>query len=353
MPTTLAQLAELVKGRLTGEGNLPITGAATLEVVESEQITLTDNADRATELANSPAAAAIVNESVGHCEIPTIVVDDVHAAFAQVVMHFRPQRSQHTLGISPQAFIDPSARIADDAEVHPGATIGADVVIGSGSIVHTGARLLAGCQIGSDVMIFPNAVLYEDTLVGDRAIIHGGAVLGAYGFGYKENNGRHELSAQLGNVEIGADVEIGACTTIDRGTYGPTIIGEGTKVDDLVQIAHNCRVGKHNLICGQVGIAGSTTTGDYVVMAGQVGVRDHVHIGDRAVLCSKAGVPNNVPDGEVVLGQPATPIRQQKLQMAAIAKLPEMRKQFKAMQREIAKLQAQLGEDDQTQDQAA
>jgi UDP-3-O-[3-hydroxymyristoyl] glucosamine N-acyltransferase len=139
-------------------------------------------------------------------------------------------------------------------------------------------------------------------------------------------------------------VEIGACATIDRGTYGPTVVGEGSKVDDLVQIAHNCRLGKHNLICGQVGIAGSTTTGDYVVMAGQVGVRDHVHIGTRAVICSKSGVSNDIAEGEVMFGQPAIPVRRQKLQFAAIAKLPEMRRQFRAMQRQLEALQEQLGE---------
>ena len=140
---------------------------------------------------------------------------------------------------------------------------------------------MAGSQIGPDVTIFPNAVLYENTVVGPRCVIHAGAVLGAYGFGYYCVDGRHQLSAQLGNVVLGADVEIGAGTTIDRGTYGPTIIGEGTKIDNQVMVAHNCRIGRHNMLCSQVGIAGSTTTGDYVVMAGQVGVRDHVHIGDR------------------------------------------------------------------------
>ncbi|MEM8946112.1 MAG: UDP-3-O-(3-hydroxymyristoyl)glucosamine N-acyltransferase [Planctomycetota bacterium] len=355
MPTTLAQLAELVQGRLSGNGDLPISGAATLETVESDQITLADHADRIAELAASSAAAAIVNAEVDSATIPTIVVEDVHAAFAQVVLHFRPQRMLAPIGISPTAYVSSTASIADGVEIHPGATVDEQVVIGPGSIIHSGVRLMAGCQIGSEVTIFPNAVLYEDTRVGDRAIIHAGAVLGAHGFGYKEIEGRHQLSAQLGNVVIGNDVEIGACATVDCGTYGPTIVGEGSKVDDLVQIAHNCRIGKHNLICGQVGIAGSTTTGDYVVMAGQVGVRDHVHIGERAVLCSKAGVPNNVADGEVVLGQPATPIRQQKLQMAAISKLPEMRKQFKAMQRELAALQAKLDQetDRDSSDQAA
>jgi UDP-3-O-[3-hydroxymyristoyl] glucosamine N-acyltransferase len=146
----------------------------------------------------------------------------------------------------------------------------------------------------------------------------------------------------LGWVEVGDDVEIGASTTIDRGTYGPTVIGEGTKIDNLVQIAHNCRIGRHNLICSQVGIAGSTTTGDYVVMAGQVGVRDHVHIGRGAVLSAMAGITGDVPDGVVMMGIPATPEREQKLKLAALAKLPEMRKEFKAVRRALAALEREV-----------
>ncbi len=166
-------------------------------------------------------------------------------------------------------------------------------------------------------------------------MIHSGAVLGAYGFGYKVADGRHVLSAQLGYVELGADVEVGAGSTIDRGTYGATLIGEGTKIDNLVMIAHNCRIGRHNLICSQVGVAGSTTTGDYVVMAGQVGVRDHVHIGAGAVLGAKAGVSGDVRDGVHMLGTPAVPEREQKLLFALISKLPEMRKQLKELQQQV------------------
>ena len=356
MSTTLRDLAELVDGRLDGEPTTLITGAATLDIVEPGQITLTDHADRAQQLAESNAAAAIVSAEVNCASKPTIVVDDVHVAFAQVVSHFRPSRPRLRLGISPHAIVSCTAQLADDVDVHPWATIGDDVVIGRGSTIHSGAKIMAGCVIGCEVELFPNAVLYENTRIGDRSIIHAGAGLGAYGFGYRANDEKHELSAQLGFVQLGCDVEIGACATVDRGTYGPTVIGDGTKLDDLVQVAHNCRLGKHNLICGQVGIAGSTTTGDRVVMAGQVGVRDHVHIGTGAVLCSKAGIPNDVGDGEVMLGQPATPLRRQKLQMAAISKLPEMRRQFRAMQRQLEEALQQLRQentDDQRGEQAA
>jgi UDP-3-O-[3-hydroxymyristoyl] glucosamine N-acyltransferase len=256
------------------------------------------------------------------------------------------------IGKSPHAYVAPTVKLGANVDIHPGASVADGVVIGAHTTIHSGVRIMPDCVIGSGVTIFPNVVLYKNTRVGDRVIIHAGSIIGAYGFGYRQVDGRHLLSAQLGNVEIAADVEIGAATTIDRGTYGPTIIGEGTKIDNLVMIAHNCRLGRHNLICSQVGVAGSTTTGDYVVMAGQVGVRDHVHIGDRAVLCSKAGVSNDVRAGEEVLGSPASPLRQAKLQMAAVAKLPEMRRQFRIMQRQLAQL---LGEElhDDANDKAA
>ena len=344
MPTTLAQLAKLVEGRLVGPGDLPIVGAATLEVAQAGEITLADSKERDADLANSAAAAAIASEEVSSPCKPTIVVDDVHQAFAQVVSHFRPRRIPQPVGISPEAFISPTAQIAEGVDIHPGASIGEEAILGSGTTIHSGARVMAGCQLGSGVTIFPNVVLYDETRVGDRSTIHAGAVIGANGFGYREQEGRHEISAQLGYVEIGADVEIGACATVDRGTYGPTLVGDGTKVDNLVQIAHNCRLGKHNLICSQVGIAGSATTGDYVVMAGQAGLRDHVHVGERAIVGSKAGVSTNVEAKEIVLGQPATPIRRQKVHIVAIAKLPEMRKEFRAVQRELAALQQQLND---------
>jgi UDP-3-O-[3-hydroxymyristoyl] glucosamine N-acyltransferase len=272
-------------------------------------------------------------------DLPAIQVEDVHQAFAAIVRYFCPPIEMPRIGISPLAAVSPSATIGEGVDMHPFASIGDNVTIGDGSTIHSGVRIMAGTQIGPGTTIFPNAVLYENTIVGPRCIIHAGAVLGAYGFGYGFSQGRHILSAQLGNVVVGSDVEIGAGTTIDRGTYGPTTIGEGTKIDNQVMIAHNCRIGRHNMICSQVGVAGSTSTGDYVVMAGQVGVRDHVHIGNRAVLGAMAGVTNDVPEGARMIGIPATPERDQKIKQAAFSKLPEMRRQLKHLQRSVEKLE--------------
>lgn len=334
MPTRLADLARIVGGRVVGDNAQLIASPNTLDAAGPNDISLLDSPDKAHKLARSQAGAVVVPRSFA-ADRPAIEVDDVHAAFAQIVLHFRPPRAGAHVGISPRAHVSPTAQVASDVDVHPGATIGDDVTIGPGCIIHSGAHLLPGCRIDRQVTIFAGAVLYENTVVGPRCIIHSGAVLGAYGFGYKVADGRHVLSAQLGYVELGADVDVGAGSTIDRGTYGATLIGEGTKIDNLVMIAHNCRIGRHNLICSQVGVAGSTTTGDYVVMAGQVGVRDHVHIGAGAVLGAKAGVSGDVRDGVHMLGTPAVPEREQKLLFALISKLPEMRKQLKEMQQQL------------------
>jgi len=350
MATRLAEIASLVGGNLLGDGQLPISGAAALADAGSGDITLVDRRERAGKLTSTSAAAAIVPRDLAPEGIAVIQVDDVHAAFAKIVAHFRALRQRPRIGASGKATISLSARLGADVDVHPGATIGDDCEIGDGSTIHAGVHIMAGCKLGDHVTVFPNAVLYENTIVGPRSIIHACAVLGANGFGYKLVDGRYELAGQLGWVELGADVEIGAGATVDRGTYGPTVIGEGTKVDDQVMIAHNCRIGRHNMLCSQVGIAGSTTTGDYVVMAGQVGVRDHVHIGARAVLGAMAGVINDVPEGVTMIGIPATPERDQKVKLAALAKLPEMRRQLKMLQATVDQLQREHGRNDPQKD---
>ncbi len=335
MQATLAELATLVGGELVGDGQLVVHGAATLCDAEPGQITLVDASEKNQRLENCRASAVVAPRDFAPPGVPAIQVDDVHRAFARILCHFRPPHRQPRIGISPLAAVSPTAQLGPNVDVHPFVTIGDRVTIGAGSTIHSGVHIMADSQIGENATIFPNAVLYENTVVGPRCLIHANAVLGAYGFGYGFEDGRHVLSAQLGNVVLGADVEVGAGSTIDRGTYGPTSIGEGTKIDDSVMIAHNCRIGRHNMLCSQVGVAGSTTTGDYVVMAGQVGVRDHVHIGDRAVLGAMAGITNDVPEGSRMIGIPATPERDQKIKQAAFSKLPEMRRQLKQLQRTV------------------
>jgi UDP-3-O-[3-hydroxymyristoyl] glucosamine N-acyltransferase len=340
MVVLLGDLARLVNGQLHGDENIPISGADIIRDARYGDITLAENARVAESLSGAHCSAVLTPPDFQPDGIAFITVADVHEAFAKIVACFRPPVQRAQFGISDQAIVSPTAQVGNQVTIHPGATVGDYVTIGDRCVIHAGARIMSGCRLGEDVQIFPNAVLYENTLVGARSMIQAAAVIGAYGFGYSTQQGRHCLSAQLGHVEIGPDVDIGAGTTIDRGTYGATVIGEGTKIDNLVMIAHNCRIGKHNLICSQVGIAGSTTTGDYVVMAGQVGVRDHVEIGDGVALGAKAGVMNDVPAGARYVGIPATPERQQMVIQAAIMKLPELKKQIKALKRAVAELEA-------------
>lgn len=341
MPLRLQEIADMLGGQLHGDGELPIQGATIIRDAQSGDITLADNAKLAGQLSQSKASAVIVSRNFTPENIPYIVVDNVHLAFATLIEKLRPPRVVDNPGIDasaeidPTAVVDPSARIGPKVKIAPRVVVGAHVSIDEGCVLHAGAQVMRGCELGREVELFPNVVLYDNTKLGDRVVVHAGTVLGAYGFGYERTGGNFRRSAQLGWVEIAADVEIGACTTIDRGTYGYTYVGEGTKIDNQVMIAHNCRIGRQNLICSHVGIAGSATTGDYVVLAGQAGVRDHVHIGDRSIICAQAGVMNDVPPGVTLVGSPAIPEREQMLVWAASYKLPEMRKELKRLQRTI------------------
>lgn len=346
MPTfSLPQLADLVDGTIVGSSTALITNALPLSEARDGCITLADSAQQA-QLANqTQAVAVVVSQAYPNCQKPLIVVANLHTAFTDIVLLFRESietNHDHVQGrIAKTANIDPSAAISDTAVIGERTSIGQGCKIGQRTIIHSGASIMANCQIGDDCELFPGVVMYANTRIGNRVLIHANAVLGAYGFGYRQKSGQHIRTAQLGWVEVEDDVEIGAGTSIDRGTYGSTRIGRGTKIDNQVQIGHNCHIGQHNLICAQVGIAGSCTTGNYVVMGGQVGLADHLHIGDGAMIGAQAGLMSDVPPGEVVLGSPAGPRKQRFMELAALAKLPEMRKEFRELVSRVEQLESQ------------
>jgi UDP-3-O-[3-hydroxymyristoyl] glucosamine N-acyltransferase len=333
---TIRQLAELVHGRVVGNPDLHITTAQPLGEARDGCITFAEHAKYAPQLHACAAAAAVVPESWQADGMTLIQVADPLGAFVTIMRHLHGRAEAPPQGIDPRSHVDPGAEIGPAPSIHPFAVVGAGTIIGARCRIHAGVSIGRDCRLGDDVTIYPNAVIYEGTLIGNRVIIHAGAVLGADGFGYRFHDGKHVKVPQLGLVEIGDDVEIGACTTIDRGTFQATRIGDGTKIDNLVQIAHNCQIGRHNMLVSQMGIAGSSTTGDYVVIAGQAGIRDHIHIGAGAVIGAKAGVAHDVGDGERMLGAPATPEREQKRILLSLEKLPEMR-------RDLRKIKQQLG----------
>lgn len=339
---TIKEIAELVSGEVIGDENLTISGAAPIRDAGPTEITLADDPRYASKLAASPALAVILPAEFPACDKTCVVVADVHAAFARLVQHFCPPTRGAVRGISPLASVSLTARIGPDCIIEPYAVIGDHVELAAGVHVGAGVVIEPGCRIGSRTRLFPRCVLYRDTVVGADCRIHAGAVLGADGFGYVTRQGQHHLSAQLGRVVLEDAVEVGANSTIDRGTYNDTVIGMGTKIDNLVMIAHNCRLGKHNLICSQVGIAGSCRTGDYVVMGGQVGIGDHVDIGDQATLGAQSGVMNNIPAKSVYLGSPALPIKDQMRNWAVVGKIAEWYHKWKDMLRRIERLEQAL-----------
>lgn len=339
MTVTVRELAARVRGEVLGNADTPISHARTLAEAEPGDITFVLDAKHLAEWHTSRASAAVVPDGVPVNGRPIIRVGDPLMAFAQIVRVFRGHPDAVAPSIDPTAHIHPTAQIAPGSSVGPFAVVGEGVRIGAGGLVHAGAVVGRFCKLGDGVVLHPRAVLYEDCVLGNRVVVHANAVIGADGFGYRTEGGKHVKIPQLGWVEIDDDVEIGAGTTIDRGTFGPTRIGAGTKIDNQVQIGHNCHIGKHNVFASQVGIAGSVTTGNYVVMGGQVGVADHITIGDRAQMGGKTGVYRDVPADARWLGHPAADVRDVGRIWASMGKLPEIRT-------DVRRIKKHLGLDD-------
>jgi UDP-3-O-[3-hydroxymyristoyl] glucosamine N-acyltransferase len=333
--TTVRQLADLVQGQVLGDGAVVIRAARCLDEAGDGDITFLEHERHAGRLADSRASCVVANIDIPADGRAVIRVKDPLMAFVAIVRHMQGQVQPVPHGIDAQAAVHPSAQVGPDPSIFPFAVIGAGTVVGARCRIHPGAVIGRNCRLGDDVTVYANAVLYDDTVLGHRVTVHGNAVLGADGFGYRFQDGRHVKVPQLGNVEIGDDVEVGACTTIDRGTFQATRVGAGTKIDNLVQVGHNCQVGRHNLLVSQVGMAGSSGTGDFVVIAGQVGVVGHVHIGTGAIIGGQAGVTKDVPAGQRMLGSPATPERDQKRMLMTLERLPEMRKDLHAIKQRL------------------
>jgi UDP-3-O-[3-hydroxymyristoyl] glucosamine N-acyltransferase len=342
MSFTAAQIAEKLQGEVAGDGSVQLTGLAPADRARAGELTFAENASYFAAAEQSQAAAIIVAGPFVSSSKVLIRVANARVALARVLPVFFPPE-EHPCGIHPSAVIAGSAQIDPTAHVGPNCVLGARVRLGARSVLMGGNDLGADCQLGDDVCLFPNVVLYRQTQLGHRVTIHAGTVIGSDGFGYVLDEGRHRKVLQLGNVIIHDDVEIGANTAIDRGALGSTIIGEGTKIDNLVHVAHNVVVGRHCLILGQVGFAGSTTLGDYVVVASQSGIADHLKLGNQAVVGAKSGVMRDIPEKGRVLGIPAAPDRQAKRQMIAMQQLPELLHRMRELESQVQHLTVQSG----------
>jgi UDP-3-O-[3-hydroxymyristoyl] glucosamine N-acyltransferase len=346
---TLGELAEVLQARLDGDPGRVVTGVAPLESAGPDQISfLTDLRYRGAAEA-SRAGAFLAPRDVRGLPAATLGCDAPQQALIQLLRLFHPP-------VPAPAGVDRTAVVAPEARIDPSASVGPLCVVESGAVIGPRARLHAlvhvglGVEIGEDTVVYPHVSLREGVLVGRRVIIHPGAVLGADGFGFAFDGTAHRKIPQVGGVLIEDDVEIGANTTIDRATFGDTIVRRGTKIDNLVQIGHNVVVGEHSLLVAQVGVSGSSRLGRGVVLAGQVGVADHVTIGDGVIAGAQAGIPSSLPAGEKVLGSPARPIGQAKRIIVAEARLPEMLQRVRALEQKLERLAAQLDESDAKSD---
>lgn len=342
MPITADQIAEKLKGEVIGDGSTVLTGFAPADCARAGDLTFADKETHFIAAQQSQAAAILVSTAFAPSAKVLIRVKDARVAMARALPIFFPP-DQLPSGIHPSATIDASAQVDPTAHIGPNCVVGARVRIGARSVLMGGNHIGRDSQLGDDVSLFPNVVIYGRTQIGHRVSIHAGTVIGSDGYGYVFDEGRHRKVLQMGNVVIGDDVEIGANAAIDRGALGSTTIGQGTKIDNLVHVAHNVVMGRHCLIMGQAGFAGSTHLGDYCVIASQSGIAGHLKLGTQAMVGAKSGVMRDIPDGGKVLGIPASPDKQAKRQMIAVQQLPEMIHRLREMEQQIEQLRAKVG----------
>ena len=337
---TLQELANRVGGDiLRGSPHLELTGMASLGDANPGDVSFLGNEKYHSQFLKTRASAVLVAPEIhqGPADVALVTVANPTLAFAEVVKHFAPPQRAFVAGVAPGAFVDSNAKLdPGKVRVHAGAVVMAGAVVGDGTEIFPNAVVGHDVHIGRDCRIMANVTIREGCRLGDRVVLQPGAVIGSDGYGYEFSNGRHVKIEQVGIVEIGDDVEIGANTTIDRARFGRTIIGEGTKIDNLVQIGHNCVIGKHCLIVALCGISVSTRLGDYVTCAGQVGMVGHVTVGDKAVLTARTGVTSNLEGGVVYAGNPAQPMRDEMKLRALTRRLPKLTERVEALEQKLA-----------------
>lgn len=337
----LAELAGVLGGILSGPGDIDIRGIAGIRDAQNGDITFLADGKRVKDLDACRASAAIVPPGLTNVPLPSIAVKNPRYAFAQALCIFH-ERPYVPGGISDRAVIGRDVVLGDGPTIHPNAVVSDGAQIGSRVTLYPGVFVGTGSRIGDDAVIYPNVSIREGVIIGRRVIIHSGTVIGSDGFGFVTEGGVHHKILQVGGVVIEDDVEIGANCTIDRAALGNTVIRKGTKLDNLVHVAHNVTIGEHCILTGQVGIAGSTSLGAYVVIGGQSAISDHLTIGDRVMIGGGSGVSRSVEPGQAIAGYPAVPLREWLKSQVVLSKLPELKKLMSQLQERIEALEKEL-----------
>ncbi|MDO8845018.1 MAG: UDP-3-O-(3-hydroxymyristoyl)glucosamine N-acyltransferase [Methylicorpusculum sp.] len=342
MTITIEALAKLCDAEIIGgnAGN-PITSAADIKSAGTHQVTVLNDPKYAKYLIDSKASACFMSAQSAQQEFPEgmakLVSKNPDISFITAVNALHPQ-TDYARDISKHAAIADSVQLGPNIYAGAFVSIEADSSIGEGTEIHSGARIGRHVHIGKNCRIYANVVIYDNSQIGDDVIIHAGSIIGADGFGYKQQNDKHIKVPHIGNIIIENKVEIGANSCIDRGTFGSTVIGAGTKIDNLVQIGHNNAIGENVIICGQSGISGSCIIENNAILAGSTGVADHVRIGHHAVVMARSGISGNVEPATQVWGSPAKDKKVAWRELAALAKLPELLKKVKALEEKISLL---------------
>lgn len=339
---TVADLASLCGGRPAdaSRGGVVLRAVAAAHEAGPDSITWVTEARHAAEAATSQAAAILCTEKLMPGEPRAVFVDDPEFAMTKVLAHFFVPPLPPEPGIHPTAVVDPSARLGRDVRIGAQAVIHGNVQIGDGSIIHEGVSIGRGVTIGSGTTLFDRVVIYDRCTIGNDVVVHAGSVIGADGFGYVYRKGKHHKLPHLGTVIIEDDVELGAGVCVDRGKLGATRIGRGTKIDNLVQVAHNVQIGPLCVIAAQTGISGSVEIGAGVAMGGQVGIAHGLKIGNEVRIAAKSGIMSDVPDGQTVVGSPAQDRSTAFRELARVRKLPELFEQVAELTKRVRDLEA-------------
>ncbi|GMU58455.1 MAG: UDP-3-O-acylglucosamine N-acyltransferase [Myxococcaceae bacterium] len=338
---TIRELASLVGGEVDGDGSLEISGVSGLEAAQPGQLSFYGNQRYKAQLAATKASAVLVADGAPPRGSRTHVrVTNPHLAFARVAQVFHPKKA-HPPGRSTEASIHPEAQVDATATVMAHAYVGKGATVAARAVLYPGAYVGDGARVGEDTVLSPNAAVMDRCVVGARCLLHAGAVIGADGFGFALDLSvpEHVKIPQAGIARVEDDVEVGACSCVDRATTGETVIGKGTKIDNLVQVGHNSVVGPLSILCAQAGLSGTTTLGQGVVLVGQVGVAGHLRIGDLAKVGAQAGVMHDVDDGATVLGAPAMPHKDFLRSAAVFARLPELSKELRELKKRLEALE--------------
>ena len=339
MKFTLKEIAQLVEGELVGDPSVAITGISGIKEAKEGDITFLANPKYASLVETTKAAAIITSRESVETSKPLIKTDNPSIAFTKVVSLAGHESNKYPEGIHSTAVISPNAQIAKGAAIGAYTVVDDGVEIGVDSIIYSGCYIGCGVKIGKKCLIYPHVSIRERIEIGDRVIIHSGAVIGSDGFGFDMVRGVQEKIPQIGTVLIEDDAEIGANATIDRARFDKTVIGKGTKIDNLVQIAHNVVTGENCIIVAQTGISGSTTLGKGVILAGQAGIVGHIYIGDKAIVAAQAGVTKSIPAGAKVSGYPAKPHEIALRVNACLQRLPELCKKIRELEEKVKNLE--------------